>query len=74
MDDEDALKPLREILTTIKDKAEYALGRIREMERPRSMAWACVKCGHVKKFTRRVPGETAAPCPKCGSDQFHAFG
>jgi rubrerythrin len=73
VDDDNALKPLREILTTIKEKAEYALGRIREMERVRSMAWACVKCGRVKKFTRRVPDEAAVPCPKCGGDQFQPF-
>jgi rubrerythrin len=72
MDDPEApLKPIRELLETIRERVDYAISRLKSFEEVRSLAWRCETCGHVKKFTRKVPGETAQPCPKCEGVCFH---
>jgi len=46
---------LRRILEKIRDDAEQALRVLGDSEEPRSIAWKCSGCGHVKHFTRPVP-------------------
>jgi rubrerythrin len=72
MDDpEAALKPIRELLETIRERVDYAISRLKSFEEVRSLGWQCDTCGHVKRFTRKVPSETAHPCPKCDGICFH---
>jgi len=70
VDEEPPLKALKNVLETIHERAKYALDRRRTFEEPKSLAWQCARCGHVKKFTRRVAAEVAPPCPKCGGGEF----
>jgi rubrerythrin len=70
MDEEPPIKALKAVLETIQERAKYALDRLRTFEEPKSLAWQCSKCGHTKKFTRKVPVEAALPCPKCGKGEF----
>jgi len=65
-------KTLRRILERIRDDAQQALSVLGEPEEPRSLAWKCKGCGHVKHFTRPVSAEVTPPCPKCGSESFQA--
>jgi rubrerythrin len=65
MAEETPLKPLRAILETIRERADYALKHLEDAEEQRSMRWKCTNCGNVKRFTRPVPKETADQCPKC---------
>ena len=62
---ETSLKPLKAILETIRDQADYALKQLQDAEEQRSMRWRCKNCGYIKRFTRPVPQETAEDCPKC---------
>jgi len=71
MDEEPPLKALKAVLETIQERTKYALDRLLTFEEPKSLAWQCADCGHVKKFTRRVAVEAAPPCPKCGRREFH---
>jgi rubrerythrin len=66
----ESLTPLRAILETIRDNAQRALTLIGQTEEQRSLAWKCMECGHVKRFTRPVPAEVAPPCPKCNANSF----
>src|SRR5437773_1589080 len=63
---------LRRILEKIRDDAQQALNVLGDSEDRRSLAWKCSGCKHVKHFTRPVPAEVAAPCPKCGGESFQA--
>ena len=65
MDEEAALKPIRELLEKVRERVDYAIGRLKSFEEVRALAWRCRGCGFTKKFTRPVPAETAPPCPKC---------
>lgn len=65
MDEDAPLKPIRELLETIRERVDYTISRLRSFEEVRSLGWKCKGCGHVKRFTRKVPAETAPPCPKC---------
>jgi hypothetical protein len=56
---------LRNLLEKIRDDAQRALALIPKGTESRSLSWKCIGCGHVKHFTRPVPIEVAAPCPKC---------
>ena len=66
----DTSTSLRRILERIRDDAQQALTVLVDSEEPRSIAWKCSGCGHGKHFTRPVPAEVAAPCPKCGGESF----
>jgi hypothetical protein len=55
MDDKALLKPIRELLETIRERVDYAIIRLKSFEEVRSLAWRCETCGHVKKFTRKAP-------------------
>ncbi len=68
--DEAPLKPIRDVLETIRERVDYAISRLKSFEEVRSLGWQCEGCGHVKKFTRKVSGETARPCPKCNGVSF----
>ena len=72
MDDEAALKPVRELLEKVRERVDYAIARLKAFEEVRALAWTCSKCGFTKKFTRPVPAETAPPCPKCQGVHFDA--
>lgn len=63
---------VRRILERIRDDAQQALTVLGDSEEQRSLAWKCDGCGHVKHFTRPVPAEVAARCPKCGGESFCA--
>jgi hypothetical protein len=66
-----ALQPLIIALRSIRDQADSVLKKIAQPKQERSLAWKCTGCGHVKHFTRPVPAELAAPCPKCGGGAFN---
>lgn len=63
-------KRLRTILETIRENTQHALTLLGDAEDERSLRWQCTQCGHVKHFTRPVPGDVARPCPKCGGQSF----
>jgi len=67
---EKKLTPLKSILETIRERADYALKQLAETEEERSMRWRCKDCGWIKHFTRPVPLETASGCPRCKSTSF----
>ena len=60
-----ALIGLSAVLETVRERVDYAIGRLKSFEEVRIMRWRCVQCQHVKSFTRPVPAEAAALCPKC---------
>ena len=62
---ETPLKPLRAILETIREQADYALKQLQDAEEQRSIRWKCKECRYVKHFTRPVPLEAAGRCPRC---------
>ena len=66
------LKSIRELLEMVRERVDYAIGRLRSFEDTKALAWRCRKCRHMKKFTRAVPGEVAALCPKCSGVDFDA--
>ncbi len=70
MDDEEALKPIREALERARERVEYAIGRLKSFEEVRSLRWRCVGCGFTKRFTKPVPAHVAPPCPKCRGISF----
>ena len=60
------IETLTAALKTIRDRADAALQEIvQSAGEQRALSWKCSGCGHVKHFTRPVPAEVAAPCPKC---------
>jgi predicted Zn-ribbon and HTH transcriptional regulator len=67
---ETSLKPLKAILETIREQADYALKQLKDAEEQRSMRWKCKDCDYVKHFTRSVPLEAAGRCPRCKSTSF----
>jgi rubrerythrin len=73
MVDEEALRPIREMLEHVRERFDYALGQLRSIERQRSLRWRCANCGHVKTFTRPMPAKVAPRCPKCHGEKFKAF-
>jgi hypothetical protein len=64
---------LRGILEKIRDDAQKALTLLGDAAEFRSLGWKCTACGYVKHFTRPVPDEVAAPCPKCRGEVFQAL-
>jgi len=64
----------RQILETIRHQAEHALKLLYSNQEKRSLAWRCQRCGYIKHFTRPVPADVAAPCPKCRSEIFELTG
>jgi hypothetical protein len=64
------LKPLRAILETIREQANYALKQLQDVEEQRSMRWKCKDCEYVKHFTRPVSLEAAGRCPRCKITSF----
>ena len=70
VDNEEALKPIREALERARERVEYAIGRLKLFEEVRSLRWRCTGCGFTKRFTKPVPAHVAPPCPKC---QAHSF-
>jgi Zn finger protein HypA/HybF involved in hydrogenase expression len=67
---ETSLKPLKAILETICEQADFALKQLQASEEERSMRWKCKDCEYVKHFTRPVPLEAAGRCPRCKSISF----
>jgi len=70
VDETPALRSLKAALEDIRTKADQALKHLQQPEETRAPKWRCTGCGHTKHFTRPVPMETAAPCPKCGGKTF----
>jgi hypothetical protein len=48
---ETSLKPLKAILETIREQADFALKQLQESEEERSMRWKCKDCRYIKHFT-----------------------
>ena len=70
MDEGPPIEAFKRLLETIRERAEYGLKCLAEMEEVRSLRWRCMGCGYVKRFTRAVPKETADRCPKCHGQEF----
>jgi predicted Zn-ribbon and HTH transcriptional regulator len=69
---ETPLTPLKAILETIREQADYGLKQLQDAEEERSMRWKCKDCEYIKHFTRPVPLEAAGRCPRCKSISFEA--
>jgi predicted Zn-ribbon and HTH transcriptional regulator len=69
---QEKLKPVRAILETIRERADYALKQLQDAEEERSMRWRCKDCAYTKYFTRPVPLESCGRCPRCKSISFEA--
>jgi hypothetical protein len=67
---EEKLKPIKAILETIRERADYALRTLQDAAEERSMRWRCKDCRYTKYFTKPVPLETAGRCPRCKSIAF----
>jgi rubrerythrin len=72
MADEEALKPIRELLEKVRERVDYAIARLKSFEELRCLRWRCLRCGYIKRFTKPMPAEVAPPCPKCRAAQFEA--
>ena len=72
MYDEEALKPILEVLEHVQERLDFALSRLKSFDELRCLRWRCVDCGYIKHFTRPMPAEVAPPCPKCGGKKFVA--
>jgi predicted Zn-ribbon and HTH transcriptional regulator len=72
MDEQTLFKPLKAVLKTIRERADYALKQLEGVEEERSMRWQCKDCRYMKHFTRPVPLESAGKCPRCKSISFEA--
>jgi rubrerythrin len=70
--DEEALRPIRELLEKVRERVDYAIARLKSFEEVRCLRWRCVQCGYIKRFTRPMPAEVAPPCPKCRAIAFEA--
>jgi len=68
-----SLKPLKAILETIREQADFALKQLQESEEERSMRWKCKDCWYVKRFTRPVSLEAAGRCSRCKSISFQCL-
>ncbi|MDQ6624322.1 MAG: zinc ribbon-containing protein [Verrucomicrobiota bacterium] len=67
------VSPLRTVLQRIRNDAEEAIALLSERGKEvRALGWRCIKCGHVKHFTRPALHEVAAPCPRCRGAEFVA--
>ena len=69
---EEKLKPIRTILETIRERADYALKQLQDAEEERAMRWRCKDCRYIKHFTRPATLESAGKCPRCKSISFEA--
>ncbi|MBA3964064.1 MAG: hypothetical protein H0X40_19495 [Chthoniobacterales bacterium] len=74
MVDEEALKPIRNVLEHVRERIDYVVHRLGKIEEVRSLAWRCRSCGYIKHFTRPMPAEVAPPCPKCRGTLFEPKG
>jgi rubrerythrin len=72
MADEEALRPIRELLEKVRERVDYAIARLKSFEELRCLRWRCVQCGYTKRFTKPMPAEVAPPCPRCRSTEFEA--
>jgi predicted nucleic-acid-binding Zn-ribbon protein len=70
---ETPLTPLKAILETIRERADYGLKQLQDAEEQRSMRWKCKECQYTKHFTRPVPLESVGKCPRCKSSSFEAI-
>jgi predicted Zn-ribbon and HTH transcriptional regulator len=70
VDEETAIEKTRRLLELVRERVDYAIGRLKTFEEVKALSWRCRKCGYTKKFTRPVPLEVAVPCPKCRSGEF----
>ena len=65
------IETLTAALRAIRERADAALKEVQQSgSDQRAQGWKCTGCGHVKRFTRPVPTEVAAPCPKCNGAVF----
>jgi hypothetical protein len=69
---ETSLKPLKAILETIRERADYALKQLEDAEAEHSRRWKCKDCDYMKHFTRPAPLEATGRCPRCKSTSFKA--
>jgi predicted Zn-ribbon and HTH transcriptional regulator len=65
-----SLKPLKAVLETIREQADFALRQLQKSEEERSTRWRCNDCKYTNHFTRPVPLEAASRCPRCKSISF----
>jgi predicted Zn-ribbon and HTH transcriptional regulator len=70
---ETPLRPLKEILETIREQADFALKQLQKPKEEYSMRWKCKDCNYIKHFTRPVPLEAAGQCPRCKSISFECL-
>jgi predicted Zn-ribbon and HTH transcriptional regulator len=61
---------LKTILERIRQHTEQALSLLTNVGEQRALGWKCKGCGYIKHFTKAVPLEVVARCPRCKSDQF----
>ena len=73
MADDQYIVPLRQALEQVRDRLDTIILRLKAREEPRFMRWRCTACGYVKRFTRPMPADVAAPCPKCKGQEFQAL-
>jgi predicted nucleic-acid-binding Zn-ribbon protein len=66
-------EPLKAILETIRERADYALKQLEDAEAERSMRWKCKDCRYTKHFTKPVPLESTGRCPRCKNASFEAL-
>jgi len=65
-------KTLKAALEAIREQTDRALKQLQNAQEQRSMRWKCKDCGYIKHFTRPVPLESVANCPRCKSTSFEA--
>jgi hypothetical protein len=53
---ETSLKPLKAILETIREQADFALKQLQESEEERSMRWKCKDCRYISLSARSIRG------------------
>ena len=70
---EASLKPLKAILQTIREQADFGLKQLQQSEEERSIRWKCKDCRYIKHFTRPVALEAAGRCPRCKSISFQCL-
>ena len=68
--DETSSKPLKAILETIREQANFALRQLQRSEEESSKHRRCKDCEYTKHFTRPVLLEAAGRCLRCKSISF----
>lgn len=70
---EEALRPIRDILEKVRCQLEEAMARLKSYDELRTLRWRCTECGYIKHFMCPMPADVAPPCPKCAGKKFEAL-